>query len=148
MAQRNIIRGQAISKDKFALAKEFCRNMTSAERILWQNLRINKLGGWHFRRQQILFGYIVDFYCHATSLIIEVDGEIHESQRAADQERDAALTERGFKILRFRNKEIENDLNSVLSTILATCNQTSPNHPNSPPLQGEGPGERSTGAKP
>ncbi len=142
MAQRNIIRGQAISKDKFALAKEFRRNMTSAERILWQNLRTNKLGGWHFRRQQILFGYIVDFYCHAASLIIEVDGEIHESQRAADQERDAILTDRGFKTLRFRNEEIENDLNAVLSKILAACNQTLTNHPDSPPHSGEGPGER------
>lgn len=142
MAQRNIIRGQAISKDKFALAKEFRRNMTSAERILWQNLRTNKLGGWHFRRQQILFGYIVDFYCHAASLIIEVDGEIHESQRAADQERDAILTDRGFKTLRFRNEEIENDLNAVLSKILAACNQTLTNHPDYPPHSGEGPGER------
>lgn len=144
--QSDIIRRQAIRKDKFALAKEFRRNMTSAERILRQNLRTNKLGGWHFRRQQILFGYIVDFYCHAASLIIEVDGEIHERQRAADQERDASLTERGFIILRFRNEDIENDLNAVSSKILAACNQTLTNHPDSPPLQGEGPGERSKGA--
>ncbi len=91
MAQKNIIRGQVISKEKYALAKEFRRNITKAEKILWKNVRTNKLGGWHFRRQQILFGFIADFYCHAASLVIEVDGEIHESQRAEDQEREAIL---------------------------------------------------------
>lgn len=96
MVQKNIIRGQAISRKKFALAKEFRRNMTEAEKILYQSVRTNKLGGWHFRRQQILFGYIVDFYCHAASLIIEVDEEIHESQRPADLEREAIL-KKGFK---------------------------------------------------
>ena len=63
MIQKNIIRGQAISRKKFALAKEFRRNMTEARKILWQSVCTNKLGGWHFRRQQILFGYIVDSYC-------------------------------------------------------------------------------------
>ncbi len=141
MVQKNIVRGQAISKEKFALAKEFRRNMTRAEKILWQSLRTNKLGGWHFRRQQILFGYIVDFYCHAASLVIEVDGEIHESQQAADQEREAILKEKGFQILRFRNLEIENNLNTVLSNILEACNQSLPVIPTPLPVQGRAGGE-------
>ena len=143
MAQKNIIRGQAISKEKLALAKEFRRNMTEAEKTLWQNVRANKLGGWHFRRQQILFGYIVDFYCHAASLVVEVDGEIHKSQQEADRERDTNLTDKGFKVLRFGNHEIKSHLPAVLEKILAACNQALPIYPNSPPLQGEGPGERS-----
>ena len=77
---------------------------------------------------------------------VEVDGDIHEGQAAADRERDRALEEKGFLVLRFRNHEIEQELNNILSKILAACNQTLPNHPNSPPLQGEGPGERSRGA--
>jgi very-short-patch-repair endonuclease len=141
MAHKNIIRGQVISKEKLAFAKELRRNMTEAETILWQCLRTNKLGGWHFRRQQILFGYIVDFYCHAASLIVEVDGEIHERQRVADQERDAFLENEGFRISRFRNQEIEHNLDNVLEKILASC-LPPPNYQDSPPLSGEGPGER------
>lgn len=117
--------------------------MTQAESILWQNLRGNRLGGWHFRRQQILYGFIVDFYCHAASLVVEVDGEIHESQRRADKERDAALAERGFTILRFSNHEVESALASVLNKISSVCNQNLTNPLLSPPLAGEGPGERS-----
>ncbi len=74
-------------------------------------------------------------------------GEIHASQRAADQERDTALAPKGFTILRFANQEIENQLQSVLNKILTTCNQIRDSQPCSPPLEGEGPGERSQGAK-
>jgi very-short-patch-repair endonuclease len=146
MPQKFNVRGQQVTRDKIALAKEMRRNMTGAERILWQNLRANRLGDWHFRRQQILFGYIVDFYCHAASLIIEVDGGIHESQCEADQERDRIPESKGFRVIRFRNHEIEHELNSILRKILAACNQTLTIQPNSPPLPGEGPGERSQGA--
>jgi very-short-patch-repair endonuclease len=145
MPQKFIVRGQRVTRDKIALAKEMRSNMTRAEKILWQSLRANRLGGWHFRRQQILLGYIVDFYCHAASLVVEADGEIHKSQQDADQERDAVLEGKGFKVVRFRNHEIEHDLNNVLLKILAACNQTLAINPNSPPLKGAGPGERFRG---
>ena len=148
MVQKNIIRGQAISQEKFALAKEFRRNMTEAEKILWQRVRANRLNGWHFRRQQILFGYIVDFYCHAASLVIEVDGEIHESQQAEDREREIILKEKGFQILRFRNLEIEDNLNLVLSKILEACNQSLPVISTPLPLQGRGRGRGPEGTQP
>ncbi len=54
--------------------------MTSAEKLLWQELRANKLGV-HFRRQQVIAGFIVDFYCHKADLIVEVDGETHDPQQ-------------------------------------------------------------------
>ena len=145
MAQKNIIRGQVISQEKLALAKELRRNMTEAETILWQCLRTNKLGGWHFRRQQVLFGYIADFYCHAASLVVEVDGEIHKSQHVADRERDAILESKGFNVIRFQNREVEHDLNTVLRKILAACNLTLANHLSAPPFSGDGTGERSEG---
>ena len=143
MPQKFIVRGQRVTQDKIALAKELRSKMTGAEKILWQQLRSNRLGGWHFRRQQILFGYLADFYCHAASLIVEVDGEIHEYQKAEDRERDDALMEKGFKTLRFKNHDIENNLTSVLSKIQMACSQTASIPPDSPPLKGEGPGERS-----
>lgn len=143
MVHKFIVRGQKVSKDKIAMAKALRSKMTPAETILWQNLRGNRLGGWHFRRQQILYGFIVDFYCHAASLVVEVDGEIHKSQRLADQERDAALAEKGFTILRFSNHEVETALPSVLDKILFACNQTLSHPLLSPALAGEGPGESS-----
>ena len=59
--------------------------MTPAEKILWQELRANK-PGFHFRRQQVIAGFIVDFYCHKAALVVEVDGDIHHLK----QEEDAA----------------------------------------------------------
>ena len=51
-------------------------HMTPEEKILWGCLRGNKLNGLHFRRQQVIAGYIVDFYCHSVRLVIEIDGKI------------------------------------------------------------------------
>ena len=57
--------------------------MTPAEKILWEELRANKLGV-HFRRQQVISGFIVDFYCHKAALVLEVDGDVHDLQQEED----------------------------------------------------------------
>jgi very-short-patch-repair endonuclease len=145
MPQKFIVRGQKVTAEKISKAKEFRHNMTKAENTLWQSLRANRLGGWHFRRQQVLFGYIVGFYCHQASLVIEVDGDVHDSQRVADLQRDEALERNGFKVIRISNREIEHNLGTVLSIILKTCNQALPIYQDSPPLEWEGPRERSQG---
>ena len=106
------------------MAKELRQNMTPTERILWQLLRTNKLAGWHFRRQQIIDGFIVDFYCHAASLIVEVDGGIHETQKEQDAERDAHLVSRGFHVLRVTNYEVNHDIEGVLKKILENLQST------------------------
>lgn len=121
MVQKFIVRGQRVTADKMARAKELRRNMTEAENILWQTLRRNQVDGLHFRRQQIIDGYIVDFYCHALSLIVEVDGEIHEKQIEEDRQRDEALTMRGFRVIRFKNKDVLERLTFVLDEIRKTC---------------------------
>ena len=92
MPVKNIIPGQKIDPKKLQRARELRREMTPAEQVLWQALRGNKLDGFHFRRQQIITGYIVDFYCHAASLAIELDGEVHLQQQEYDSERDRVLT--------------------------------------------------------
>jgi len=76
MDKKKIITGQKIKPEKLERAKELLREMTPAERCLGQDLRANRLGGWHFRRQQIIDGFIVVFYCHKAGLVIEVDGPI------------------------------------------------------------------------
>jgi len=139
---RNIIRGQTVSREKVWRAKQLRRNMTEAEQALWKHLRANRLGGWHFRRQQIIAGFIVDFYCHAAALVVEVDGEVHDQQIELDAERDRVLQERGFRILRFQNEMVLHHLPEVLEEIAKVCKERTDKIDFSPPLQGEGPGER------
>jgi very-short-patch-repair endonuclease len=90
--------------------------MTPAEKLLWQELRANKLGV-HFRRQQIIAGFIVDFYCHKAALVIEVDGDIHDLQQEEDARREKALREMGLTIVRFRNEDVMQDLPAVVGRI-------------------------------
>ena len=111
-----IIPGQTVTKEKLQRAKELRRDMTPAEKILWQELRANKLGA-HFRRQQIIAGFIVDFYCHKVALVVEVDGDIHDLQQEEDARREKVLREMGLRIVRFRNEEVLRDLSIVVGKI-------------------------------
>ncbi len=94
-----------------------CRHdMTPAEKILWQELRGNKLGV-HFRRQQVIAGFIFDLYCHKAGLVIEVDGDIHDLQQEEDARREKVLREMGLRIVRFRNEEVMRELSAVVGKI-------------------------------
>lgn len=123
MPAKNIVIGQKVNPAKVQRAKELRSQMTEAEIILWQHLRTNHLEGLHFRRQQVIDGFIVDFYCHAASVVVEVDGEIHNQQREYDSARDKVLAARGLRVLRFKNAEVQNNLVGVLKIILETCRQ-------------------------
>lgn len=116
MPVKNIIPGQTVTKEKLQRAKELRRDMTPAEKILWQELRGNKLGV-HFRRQQVIAGFIVDFYCHKAALVIEVDGDIHDLQQEEDARREKVLSEMELRVIRFRNEEIMKDLSAVAEKI-------------------------------
>lgn len=111
-----IMPGQIVTKEKLQRAKELRREMTPAEKILWQELRANKLGV-HFRRQQVIAGFIVDFYCHKAALVIEVDGEIHDLQQEEDARREKVLSEMGLRIIRFGNEEVMKNLSAVVEKI-------------------------------
>ena len=118
MSIKNIIPGQTVTKEKLQRARELRQEMTPAEKILWEQLRGNKLGV-HLRRQQVIAGFIVDFYCHKAGLVIELDGSVHDGQVEDDARRDKALTEMGLQIVRIRNEEILKDLSAVLGKIRA-----------------------------
>ena len=75
--------------------------------------------GVHFRRQQIIAGFIVDFYCHKAALVVEVDGDIHDLQQEEDARREKVLREMGLRIVRFRNDEVEKELAGVVSRVRA-----------------------------
>jgi len=124
MPVKNIVTDQKIDPEKLRRARELRREMTPAERRLWQALRSNRLGGFHFRRQQIISGFIVDFHCHAADLVVELDGDIHLSQRENDAERGKVLSEAGLRVYRFRNEQVMEDLQKVLRIILEACRDT------------------------
>lgn len=105
MPVKNIISGLRVTKEKIERAKQLRHEMTPAEKILWEELRANKLGA-HFRRQQVIAGFIVDFYCHKFALVVEIDGEIHDFQQEEDTRREQALREMGMKVIRFKNEEL------------------------------------------
>ena len=98
-------------------AKELRNNPPEAERILWQHLRLRQLGGYKFRRQQPLGNYVVDLVCLEIRLIVEVDGGQHNSQHSYDEGRDAWLERQGFRVLRFWNNEILQNIEGVKEAI-------------------------------
>ena len=105
--------------DSFSKAQLLRRNETKAEKLLWEKLRNNQLGGLKFRRQHPVNIYIADFYCHKFKLIIELDGDYHnqEEQKQKDEVRTEVLRLNDLKIIRFKNEEVEQNINQVLITI-------------------------------
>ncbi len=116
MSVKNIIPGQSVTKEKLQRARELRREMTPAEKVLWEELRANKLGV-HFRRQQIIQGFIVDFYCHKSALVVEVDGDIHDLQKEEDARREKVLSELGLRIVRFGNDEVVKNVSAMVGKI-------------------------------
>ncbi len=98
-----ITRVQSVQTEKLAFAKRLRRDMTAPERILWKVLRRNAIDGFHFRRQQVIAGYVVDFYCDDGKLAIELDGGVHQEQWKYDEARDQAISRMGIRVLRISN---------------------------------------------
>lgn len=104
--------------ENFSRAQRLRANMTTEEKLLWKRLKQNQLG-YKFRRQHPIHKFIVDFYCHELGLVIEVDGEYHlnQEQIELDAEREKLLEFQDLTILRFTNKEVTNDIETVINSI-------------------------------
>ena len=110
-----------------APAKELRVNSTDAERLLWKYLRQRQLEGLKFRRQQPIDNYIVDFACLEKRLVIELDGGQHATEKDKDNERDSHLIRNGFRVLRFWNNDVLQNICGVLEIIMVDClNSPSP----------------------
>jgi very-short-patch-repair endonuclease len=125
MPARRIVQGQHITEPKYLRVKSLRRTMTPAERTLWAALCSNQIHGLHFRRQQVIDGFIADFYCHTVGLIVEVDGPIQNDQLDYDAERDQVLAARGLRILGFTNDDILQSFPTVLACIKEMINTLS-----------------------
>lgn len=98
--------------------RELRQKATPQEKLLWEKLRNQKLG-FRFKRQYSIGGYILDFYCAKKKLIVELDGEIHNTKEAKEYDgvRDKFFRELGYIILRFWNGEVESNVEKVLERI-------------------------------
>jgi very-short-patch-repair endonuclease len=110
----NIVVGQNVEECKIVLAQQMRREMTPFEAKLWERLRRSNLGV-KFRRQQIIAGFIADFYCHPASLVVEIDGPIHDA--GYDSERDRIFASHNIATLRFSNRQVEEQVGVVLYQI-------------------------------
>jgi len=97
-------------------ARMLRKKSTKAEKILWNELRNRKFNNLKFRRQHPFGKYVVDFYCHEKKLMIEVDGQIHDynEQKEYDANRQDELENLGYKMVRIKNKDLIDDVKSVL----------------------------------
>lgn len=100
------------------------KNLTDAEKKLWRHLRLKNIGGNKFRRQQPIGKYIVDFVCLEKKLIVEVDGGQHSEEITYDNERTAWLESEGYRILRFWNNEVLEDVEIVSEVILKALEES------------------------
>jgi len=99
------------------LAQRMRSDMTPEEEALWFRLRRRKVDGLRFRRQRPAGRYIVDFYCPELRLMVEIDGGVHCGREEYDENRDAYLAGCGYRVIRFRNEDIDHRLNEVIETI-------------------------------
>ncbi|HRJ70470.1 MAG TPA: DUF559 domain-containing protein [Beijerinckiaceae bacterium] len=110
-------------------AESLRRAMTEPERKLWAALRRRlSVSGTHFRRQTPIGPYVADFCCYASRLIVEVDGWQHglEGQKRHDEVRTRYLEAQGFRVIRFWNHEIIQEIDVVVDTILARIHEQAP----------------------
>jgi len=104
---------------RFENARFLKKVQTEAEAALWERLRGRKLNGFKFRRQHPIDCYIVDFYCHESMLVIEVDGKIHEQNDNPDYDKNRTqdLIALGLMVIRFTNEQVLQDIDLILEEI-------------------------------
>lgn len=110
-----------VRKGLIERARQMREKPTPTEALLWEKLRKRQLGGLKYRRQHIIHTFIVDFYCPAARLVIEIDGSVHAAQEDYDQEREACLKVLGYEVVRFSNKVVEEEMGIVLDGIYDAC---------------------------
>lgn len=100
-----------------ANARDLRRDMTDAERLLWRHLRRRQVEGLKFRRQHPIGCFIVDFVCIEAALVIEVDGGQHGERQEQDAARTIWLNRQGYRVLRFWNNDVLDDIDAVRQAI-------------------------------
>ena len=113
------------NKQLKATARKLRANMTDAEQILWYQLHRKQIQGLQFYRQKPLLNFVVDFYCPAAKLVVEIDGSQHAEtkHKLKDQKRDEVLASLGLVVLRFDNRQVLLETDAVLEIINAIVDE-------------------------
>lgn len=121
---------------QFKYARELRREMTKAEKVLWEKLRARRFMNLKFRRQHPILDFIADFYCNKLKLIVEADGRYHEEDDATyyDSERTKELKQYGYSVIRFSNEEILSDIDNVLAKLKERVKKLNSDLPHPKPL--------------
>lgn len=124
-----VTQSAAVDARKLALARSFRRQPTPAEAAAWRLLRGRRVLGLKFRRQQVVAGFIVDFYCPSLRLVLDLDGGVHDdpTQAERDARRTRALLKRAIDVVRVRNDQVsEHFLRELLAQYSKTSNARAP----------------------
>ncbi|MGB2769680.1 MAG: endonuclease domain-containing protein [Candidatus Zixiibacteriota bacterium] len=105
----------------YDLCRKLRQKQTDAETLLWECLRGKRLNGVKFRRQHPIGRYVADFYCPEAQLAIELDGKVHDvrDQKEYDRVRKEMIETGGIRVVRFKNEEIEQNIEAVLKKVLS-----------------------------
>lgn len=103
--------------DSLTFARHLRKNQTDAETLFWQEVRNRRFKGLKFRRQVPISRFTVDFLCESEKLIVEIDDSLHEDRKAYDQERTEILNAHGYRVIRFTNADIYDDIVAVLDRL-------------------------------
>lgn len=111
-----------MQEDIRVICRRFRKNQTKAEKVFWDKSRNRQIDGYKILRQypirfemdNTIHFFIADFYCHEAKLVIEIDGGIHETQKDYDKMREQIIGQLGYRIIRFSNEEVLNNIDNVL----------------------------------
>jgi very-short-patch-repair endonuclease len=120
MKNKSIIKNQKVTDKKKQASRKFRKKMTEAENSFWEIVRNRRMYNLKFRRQQVIDGFIVDFFCNEIGLVVEIDGGIHNSKNQIeyDIQRTRVLERRGLKVLRIANNQVLSKSESINTMIL------------------------------
>jgi very-short-patch-repair endonuclease len=106
-----------MKKRNLNCARQLRKNSTREEKILWNFLKNRRFMNLKFRRQHVINGFVLDFYCADLKLAIEIDGPIHDNRKEYDEERQHLIEQRGLYFIRVSNCVVTNNLNYVFERI-------------------------------
>jgi very-short-patch-repair endonuclease len=117
------IRDQKISPEKLELARQFRKNPTESEDLVWQMLRNRQIKNLKWRRQQVIDGFIADFYCAELNVVLEIDGSVHDKEdvKEYDEYRTSVFESKGIKTFRLRNEDCDKQhLTELIENIITS----------------------------
>ena len=131
------IRNQRINPKKLELARHFRKNPTESEDAVWQMLRNRQIRNLKWRRQQVIDGFIADFYCAELNVVLEIDGSVHDDEDVKDYDayRTSVFESKGIRTFRLRNEDCDKQhLTELIEQIITCCSP----HPSPGEERGQG----------